>query len=159
MKLTDRLSDHFTLGELLDSDTAIRMGFEEQFEPPARIIENLTALCLNVLEPLRISLNVPLRITSGYRCPRLNGVLPGASSTSQHLLGQAADIKSLYVTNREIMERIIALKLPFDQCIAEHPDRHGEPSWIHVSFGPRNRRQVMRAIGKKDAPRYVSGLE
>lgn len=135
---------------MLASSTATRHGFEEQFEPSAEVVENLSALCVNILEPLRVSLGVPLRITSGYRCPRLNAVLPGASKTSQHKSGQAADLQSLYVSNREIFERIIALKLPFDQLITEFPDKHGEPRWIHVSYSSRHRREVLEAYRGKD---------
>lgn len=136
------LSTHFTLSELLESGTASRMGYTEQFNPESGIINNLTALCVNVLEPLRVSLGTPIVITSGYRCPRLNSKI-GGKDTSQHRLGQAADIHAIGVSNQEIYERIIALKLPFDQLIREYPDHRGEPRWIHVSHGPRNRRQTL----------------
>ncbi len=135
------LSPHFTLAEMLDSGTASRMGYFEQFEPKPEIIENLRALCMNILEPLRMSLGVPIVVTSGYRCPRLNRKIGGAA-TSQHRLGQAADIQAVGVSNQEIYERILALKLPIDQLIREFPDQSGEPRWIHVSHGPRNRREA-----------------
>lgn len=138
------LSEHFTLAEMLSSQTATRKGIEEQFKPGPEIIDNLRALCVNILEPLRRSLGVPIRISSGYRCQRLNRAIGGATN-SQHRYGQAADISSPDVSNREILERIIALRLPIDQMISEFEDKHGEPAWIHVSFGPRHRRQILRA--------------
>lgn len=36
--------------------------------------------------------------------------------------------------------------LPFDQLIAEYPDKEGNPSWVHVSLvkdPKKNRRQVL----------------
>jgi len=48
-----KLSAHFTLHELLASQTATRKNITEQFEPPAEIIENLKFLSKNLLEKLR----------------------------------------------------------------------------------------------------------
>lgn len=46
---------------------------------------------MDLLQGLRDQLGVPLRITSGYRTPRHNTRVGGASR-SQHMLGRAADI-------------------------------------------------------------------
>lgn len=139
-----KLTPHFSLREMLFSQEATRKGIDEQFAPEPHVVQNLNALCVNILEPLRLSLGVPIRVTSGYRCPRLNKAIGGATN-SQHTLGQAADIEADGVSNLESAERIIALKLPFDQMILEYPNANGEPSWIHVSYGPRHRRQVLVA--------------
>lgn len=80
MKLTfdEHLSPHFTVGEFFRSGTAIRLGIEN--EPDAHpedgltneeVVENLRALCTEVLEPLRRRVGRVI-ITSGYRCQKLN---------------------------------------------------------------------------------------
>lgn len=140
-----KLSEHFPLAEMLASQTATRRGYKEQFAPSEEITENLRALSVNILEPLRLSVGVPIRVSSGYRCPRLNSAIGGARS-SQHVQGQAADISSPGVSNAELLDRIVALNLPFDQLIAEFPDAQGEPSWIHVSYSERHRRQQLTAL-------------
>ncbi|QRR01405.1 D-Ala-D-Ala carboxypeptidase family metallohydrolase [Dyadobacter sandarakinus] len=133
------LTQHFTLEEMLESQTAARFRFDEQFAPPVTVIENLVALCENVLVPLRESTNATVLISSGYRCPRVNAKVGGALK-SQHLIGQAADIFSTKFEVEELFRFIRNGSLPFDQVIQEFG------RWVHVSFGPENRRQPLRAI-------------
>ncbi|MBQ5997153.1 MAG: hypothetical protein IJL64_04725, partial [Bacteroidales bacterium] len=45
--------------------------------------------------------------------------------------------------NAKLFQLIRDMQLPFDQLIYENPNSNG-PDWVHVSFGPRNRRQVLR---------------
>jgi zinc D-Ala-D-Ala carboxypeptidase len=66
------LSKNFTLNELLRSDTANRLKIVEQYTPSQAVVENLRKLCINILQPLRNHLGVPIRITSGFRCKRTN---------------------------------------------------------------------------------------
>jgi uncharacterized protein YcbK (DUF882 family) len=132
------MKDYFTMDELTRSATAIRKGIDNT--PTAEARAALTALKSNVLNPLREAWGQPIVVTSGYRCPRLNSAVGGARG-SQHLYGQAADIRTLEDTpeqNRRLFELAQRLRLPFDQLI----DEHGY-NWIHVSHGPRNRRQVL----------------
>lgn len=130
------IGKHFTLAELTHSQAAARKGLKN--EPDAAALESLQLLVRNVLDPLREALGRPIVVSSGYRSPLVNRTVGGASS-SQHVLGQAADITvpGMHVT--EVVARIRALGLPFDQLI----DEFG--SWVHVSHGPRNRRQTLRA--------------
>ncbi len=132
-----QLSKNFTLEEMLESGTAKRLKITEQFTPSDLVVGNLTELCQHILQPLRDELG-PLLISSGYRCPRLNQGIGGAKN-SQHLYGQAADVKGLgRITNKFIYDTILEMKLPFDQLINEY-----DFSWVHVSYGPRHRRQVL----------------
>ena len=62
------------------------------------MIENLKALCMEVLQPLRDYLEKPVVISSGYRCSEVNKAVGGVSG-SQHLKGEAADI---HVENTEL---------------------------------------------------------
>ena len=153
------LSPHFTLAELTRSEAATRMGLDNTPTPDA--VENLRALCEQVLEPLRVAIGKPLRVNSGYRGPLANTAV-GGSNTSQHSKGEAADVEVDGMDNTQLAKKIIELKLPFDQLIAEFvdPDRPGS-GWIHVSHkrsGPQ-RGQVLRAVALKGKTAYLPGLE
>ncbi|MBR1688994.1 MAG: DUF882 domain-containing protein [Prevotella sp.] len=134
------LSEHFSLGEMVRSGVAIRKNIDNQ--PTADDIRRMQLLCQNVLEPLRRQFGV-IRITSGYRCPALNRQVGGAP-TSQHLLGEAADI---HLSSREAGARMyhyIYQHLPFDQLLLERQLSNG-CCWLHVSYTERrpNRRQAI----------------
>ena len=143
-----RLSEHFALAEFTRSRKAQARGINNN--PSAEAVEWMKKLCQQVLEPARQAWGQPIFITSGYRCPELNRVVGGAPN-SQHLLGQAADIVAdLSLLNYDLGQLIIQLNLPFDQlifegCYVEYVA--GKPQhrcrWIHVSYGPRNRRQII----------------
>ena len=134
-----RFTPNFSLHELLL--TSNRKFDEEQYNPPPLVVENLRALCVNILQPLRDALGSPVNLNSGYRCPSLNKSIGGASG-SQHMTGQAADIVDFTHGNEFMYNKIIELNLPFDQLINEFGFR-----WIHVSFDlKRNRRQLLKAV-------------
>lgn len=84
------LSPHFELREFTDSLTARKYGIANVPSPEA--VENLRALCVHTLEPLREALGLPIIITSGFRTKALNDKLAHSSERSQHMLGQAADL-------------------------------------------------------------------
>ena len=146
-----KLSNSFTLAEMLKSNTASRLNIEEQFNAPKEVIDNLTILCKKVLQPIRDSLEMPIRVTSGYRCEKLNKAI-GGSSKSQHVKGQAADIE-LWIRGQEknaiLLDEIINLSfrndIEFDQLIIEYPNEHGVPKWIHISYCEKNRNQILIA--------------
>ena len=130
---------YFTLNELTASATAKRKGIDNT--PDATVRANLTALVANILDPLREAYGKPIVVSSGYRSPKLNRAVGGAAK-SQHVTGQAADIHTLSDTpadNKKLFDLIQSLKLPFDQLINEY-----NFNWVHVSFSPRNRRQVLK---------------
>lgn len=135
------MTKSFTLTEFLESQTATRMGFDEQFNPPQIVINNIELLCVNILQPLRDAIKAPIKISSGYRCPRLNTSIGGASK-SQHVTGHAADIICYKTGNAELFHRIVELDLPFDQIIDEF-----NFAWVHVSYDPsRSRKQILKAV-------------
>ena len=83
------LSPHFQLKEFTESATARKHGIVNV--PPPEAVENLRALCIHTLEPLREALQLPVVITSGFRTKALNDLLAHSSERSQHMQGQAAD--------------------------------------------------------------------
>lgn len=136
------LSPHFALAELT------RTSRSQDNTPTPEHVAALTRLCVDVLEPIRALLGVPLRINSGYRSAAVNEAIGGAEG-SQHLLGQAADIVPVgYVGGVESAMKLLALevragRLPADQVIV-----YPIGGFIHVSWGPRNRRQMLRSAAR-----------
>ena len=74
------------------------------------------------LEELRKQLGLPIIITSGYRCPKHNKEVGGVED-SQHLYGNAADIKVKRVTPE--MVGIFAEDVGFSYVKVYR-------SWVHV---------------------------
>ena len=64
-----QLSGHFSLKELTQSQTALRKGIDNT--PTPEHIENLTDLCLQILEPTRRNFGKPMVIPSGFRSEAL----------------------------------------------------------------------------------------
>lgn len=141
-----QLSRYFSLEEMTFSQTAARRGIANQPNDKQRAA--LTALCKHVLDPLREHLGSPVRISSGLRVPAVNRLV-GSDDSSQHVLGEAADLIVPGYTVRQVVDTIQALRLPFDQLIDEFS------SWTHVSYGPRNRRQVLKARTVGGKTRYT----
>lgn len=146
---------HFTFNELTKSATAARLGISNV--PNEKEKQALSDLVDNILDPLREKWGAPIVVTSGFRCKKLNKAI-GGSSTSQHMLGQAADIRTVSdkpEENYKLLHTLLDSGLPFDQCISEYVDANGYPDWIHVSYGPRNRRQKLTCKGGK----YYNGIK
>ena len=129
---------HFTLDELIHSDTADRLGIDNS--PTSEAIQCIDGLVTNVLDRLRGEWGRPIIVTSGYRCKELNAAV-GGTRNSQHLKGQAADIVSDDFGAFRRFVRRWCKDNDFDQCIFEH---NGGREWIHISYVEgRNRRQVL----------------
>ena len=128
---------NFTLVELCHSDIAKKNGIKN--EPCLEYCDNLLLLITNVLQPLRDKLGKPVIVTSGYRCEKLNSMIPGSAQFSQHMLGQAADIHVNGCSARDLYDYIKKSGIVYDQCINEF-DR-----WVHVSYRQGyNRKQSFR---------------
>ena len=140
---------HFTLEELYASATANAKGINNK--PNVQQIINLVYLTAYVLEPLRVAMNEPIKIGSGFRCEALNKAVGGVSN-SQHMKGQAVDlcIDGDIKKGKKWFD-YIRKNLPFDQLIWEHNAKGSY--WVHVSFVfpdfGRNRRQVIENLLKK----------
>lgn len=149
------LSPNFTLEEFIHSDTGIKLGIDNK--PNAIQIENMKALCDVVLEPLRAHFNSPIRILSGFRNQALNKAVGGVS-TSQHTLGEAADITIRGVKNSDLW-LFISLNLNYDQVIAEKlREDNGEAGWVHVSHKQYGKQRA-EALSFLGHGKYVKGLQ
>ena len=128
-----KLSKNFDLEEFEVSEKARRLGIDNSV--PANKVENVKALVENVLQPVRDKLEIPIHVSSGYRCPKLNSVCNGAAR-SQHTKGEAADIyilphQALGWTLWNVLILIVQFT-DFDQVIWE--TRPNGSKWIHVSY-------------------------
>ena len=149
------LSDNFSMMEFTKSQTAIRRGINNNPTLAHRLA--MAALCNAILEPVRAHFDKPVKISSGYRSKALNAAV-GGSNSSQHSLGEAADIEITGIDNRRLAKWIEA-NCPFDQIILEGASR-SDPNagWVHVSHGPRNRRQTLTATFRGGKATYTAGI-
>ena len=139
------LSAHVTLAEFENSPTATTHGINNKMNESQ--IASAKLLCENVFEPLRLYLNTPIKINSGYRSAQLNKIIKG-SLTSQHCKAEALD---LHIGAKGF--NFIKDKLDFDQLIWEFGNDEN-PQWVHVSFSSKNRKQVLKATKKNGKTIY-----
>lgn len=100
------MAQHFTLSELLHSDTAEARGIQNT--PPHDVLRRLNYLMDNCLDPIRRLWGKPIGVNSGYRSPALNAAVGGVA-TSQHVKGEAADITTGTVEgNKQLFDMICA---------------------------------------------------
>lgn len=131
-KQREHLSPHFILFELAHSATAAEAGLDNR--PNLEQRKALTALCDNILEPLRQQFG-PIVVRSGFRSPEVNRRVGGVPN-SQHLRGEAADIAADSTATLKRYYNFISQNLDFDQLILEPHDN--APRWVHVSFTRRH---------------------
>lgn len=134
-----RLSENYTIGELLASQTAQRLGIKNI--PTSDQMYCLQELVTHVLQPVR-KLWGPTSVSSGLRSDALNRAVKG-SKTSQHMKGQAADIRPFSTLNLLIAaNRVIKSDIPFDQIILEfHYTGQPHSGWVHISYDPYKTKQ------------------
>ena len=120
---------YFTISELCKSDTARQLRIDNT--PSEKIKGNLTKL-IEFLNPLREAWGSPIKVTSGYRCPKLNRAV-GGSTTSAHLKGWAADLQPMNGNMKEFKTFIVNYLKDkrFDQCLLE---KSAFTEWIHIGL-------------------------
>ena len=150
----EKLSEHFTLGELIKSQIAEEEGIDNN--PPEELIPKLGRLCSDLLEPIRDHFGVPFSPNSGYRSPDLNKAIHG-SSTSQHCKAEAVDIEVPGVNNYDLAVWIKE-NLTFDQVILEKYQQGEQNSgWVHVSLKAQNEDNRFIALTYSNQ-KYTQGL-
>ena len=116
-----KLSNHFSLSEFC------QLSKYPDNIPTMQHVANMTYGCLMLLEPARQVVG-PIIINSGYRNPRVNALVGGVKN-SQHLLGQAADIRP---RDPQQFQRLVAF---LKAC--EYTDQLlTASSWLHISWNP-----------------------
>jgi len=82
---------------------------------------------VDALQELRDLAGLPIRVTSGYRCPEHNRAIGGATR-SQHLLGTAADISVRGMTPGQMYRLAENVEAFRNGGIGVYPDK----GFIHV---------------------------
>lgn len=131
---------YFSYSEFFKSDVAEKHQVKNIPDDAqlSQVLENIKALVLNVLDPLRARIGRPIIITSGYRSKRVNELV-GGSISSQHMSGKAADIRVQGYTpeQMDMVYCIIRMYCDFDQLIL-YPYKN----IIHISWnGDKNRQE------------------
>lgn len=140
-----QLSEHFSLDEATYSETAVRLGINNQ--PNEQQLENMKKAAAG-LEQLR-AVSGPLRINSWLRLPDVN-VAVGGSKVSSHMDGWAIDVSSTKMTPIELCHKVEELGIKFDQMI------HEFGRWMHISFAPEMRQQKLTIF--KPEGKYKPGI-
>lgn len=130
-----QLTDHYTLYQLTHTNHVDLL--EQNRHITDEQISKLTTLGL-LMEVASSILDVPLVVTSGYRCPELNSLV-GSSIRSQHLFCEAADSIPKGMSVDEAFRKLRAAakigRIRFGQLIYEKAGREGSTEWLHLSLG------------------------
>jgi putative chitinase len=141
-----KLTEHFSLAEMIVSPTAKRLGLSNT--PTPEHIENMRYCCEKILEPVRAHFGKPVQINSSYRAPLVNKAV-GGSKTSQHVNGQAIDFEVPGVDNKKVADWV-ADNLEFDQVILEFYTAGDKNSgWVHASIKKEGGNRKLRMIASK----------
>lgn len=141
-----KLTEHFSLAEMIVSPTAKRLGLSNT--PTPEHIENMRYCCEKILEPVRNHFGKPVQINSSYRAPLVNKAV-GGSKTSQHVNGQAIDFEIPGIDNKVVADWI-GDNLEFDQVILEFYTKGDKNSgWVHASIKKGGGNRKMRMIATK----------
>ena len=116
-----RLSQHFQLTEFLNQ------GKYPDNLPTVQVLFNLKYGCQYLLEPARRVVG-PIIVNSGFRNPRVNALVGGVKN-SQHLLGQAADIRPKDPAQFQRLVNFLRACPYTDQLLTG-------PGWLHISWEP-----------------------
>lgn len=138
---------YFSISEMLYSSQAVQRKIWNGCTLETE--RNLIALIENVLDPARQAYGNPVFVNSGYRCPKVNGIVGGANN-SQHVRGEAADITTRRGLSDNLkLAKIIVKRTDFDQIILEgSPKGELTPDWIHVSYrrDGNNRHEILKQV-------------
>lgn len=141
-----KLSPHFALAEFTKSDTADALHIDNV--PLPWHLQNML-ITAQGMEKVRSALGgKPVRVTSGYRNPELNAAVGGVAN-SDHALGWACDFQcDGFGTPYKVALALSKSGIKFDQLIQE------KGAWVHISFNPRMRGQLLTFDGKS----YTAGI-
>jgi uncharacterized protein YcbK (DUF882 family) len=143
------LSEHFTLEELTNSETADRNNWDNT--PNATEMANLVRLAAFLEEVKTVLGGKPVMINSAFRSKLVNDAV-GSKDSSQHRIGCAADIRVPNMTPDEVVKAVMAAGIGYDQIIREF-DR-----WTHISIpnNPEDKpRQQALIIDKMGTRQYT----
>ena len=116
-----RLSNHFSLAEFC------QLSKYPDNIPTMQAVANMAYGCHLLLEPARLEVG-PIIVNSGFRNSRVNSLVGGVAN-SQHLLGQAADIRPKDPVQFQRLVAFLKTCEYTDQLLTAS-------SWLHISWNP-----------------------
>lgn len=133
-------SKNFSYDELIASATAKRLGLDNT--PTYEEKEKLRQLAIEILQPIRDKWKGVIVVNSGYRSEAVNKAVGGVS-TSQHRLGEAADIKvGGKDKNKKLFNLIYKMISTGEIKVGQLIDEYNY-QWIHVSLPRKNKQNNM----------------
>jgi len=165
-----RLTEHYSLDEVRRSDTALRLGIDNT--PPAEVIANASVAAMG-MEKIRAVLGCATFVSSWFRCEALEWVLCAKDYSAwcvRHAMTADAESWAAYFRlkghpqgwcidftapnfgpPRAIVKQVKSSGIKFDQLIEEG-------TWVHASFDPRMRGEVLTATFRDGVPSYTTGV-
>ena len=116
-----RLSNHFSLAEFC------QLSKYPDNIPTMQAVANMSYGCHLLLEPARREVG-PIIVNSGFRNSRVNALVGGVKN-SQHLLGQAADIRPRDPQQFSKLVDFLRANPYTDQLLTAS-------GWLHISWNP-----------------------
>ena len=116
-----RLSNHFSLAEFC------QLSKYPDNIPTMQAVANMAYGCHLLLEPARLEMG-PIIVNSGFRNSRVNALVGGVAN-SQHLLGQAADIRPKDPAQFQRLVNYLKTCEYTDQLLTGN-------GWLHISWNP-----------------------
>ena len=116
-----RLSQHFKLSEFLNLKK-----YPENI-PTMQVVVNITYGCHLLLEPARLEVG-PIIVNSGFRSEAVNRRVGGVRN-SQHLIGQAADIRPKNPAQFQRLVDFLKAHALTDQLLTAS-------TWLHIFWNP-----------------------
>tara|TARA_R110001592_G_scaffold32310_1_gene113343 strand:+ start:14 stop:2029 length:2016 start_codon:yes stop_codon:yes gene_type:complete len=121
------------------------------------IINNLKAVMINCIDKIKVAFP-DLIITSAYRSNKLNNSIGGSPSNSEHIKGQAIDIKSKNAPTSKIFNWCCENLPEWNNLLWAYPERENE-SWIHISYiNENNKKYKTIATEREDIHEKYNGL-
>jgi len=143
-----KLSENFTLDEATYSETAVRMGINNQ--PNEQQLENMVTVARNMEKVRDVLGGKGIRVNSWLRLPEVN-VAVGGSAKSSHMDGWAVDFTCAgFGDPYAVAKAIEASGIKYSQLI------HEFGRWTHISFAPDMKQQAL-TIFKPDN-KYKAGI-
>ncbi len=139
-----QLTEHFSLEEFTDSQTAARHGITNVPVAGSHTDDNLRRTAV-LMEKVRTLLGHPVLISSGYRSPKVNKLV-GGSDNSAHTHGLAVDFTcpgfgTPLAICLELEDHMVELGI--DQLIHEYK------TWVHLGLRVSKPRHQALTIDKK----------
>jgi zinc D-Ala-D-Ala carboxypeptidase len=145
----DLLSPHLSVAEFLATSHRDLVAIQaSSWAGAENVRHNACRFASLVFEPVRTVLGAPLHVTSGYRCPALNGAV-GGKATSRHILALAADVIPIGLGLDDAMNRIAralasGFLLGVDKAIIERD------AWLHIQGAPEGESPRRLALASED---------